>query len=682
MTTTRRTLLTSLLLLACAGTALAGNLDPPAAPTDPASALYTVNDLYNRLTTGAPGVKRTGPFAEPAASPAPTGHTSDELMAVAPSVDNANGAVVTDVVSGKSFWGLRSDGTWGLKVGAMSAQTLNPSSAAVAAGYYAATNLTTVDADLATANIKAGINIFGIAGKSEVVDTSESANPATATQILAGKKAFVNGAAVVGTVTVGGNVTGSNGVLSVPLPDGLYTGGKSATATDANLVNGNIRSGVTIFGVAGNPNVVNTSSGTAVASDLMAGKKAWVAGTEVNGTLAAQTLSPTSTVVPAGVYAATNLATVDPDLATTNIRAGVSIFGLAGNTNVVNTSTGTAVAADLMSGKKAWVAGTEVTGSLATQTLNPTSTTVPAGFYAATSLATVDPDLAMANIRAGVNVFGVVGKTEVVDTTEAANPALATQILVGKKAFVNGAAVVGTVPVGANVTGANGVLSITLPDGLYFGGKTATAGDANLVGGNIKNGTSIFGIAGSYTGAASVPAAILITGQTLCYDAGGGLIDCPGSGQDGTWHKGVVVDPRFTNNLNGTVTDNATGLIWLKNANCFGPQAWSTALLLANTMGNGACSLSDGSSGGQWRLPNVKELQSLIDYSSFGPTLPAGHPFINVRSVPPQEASWYWSSTNVAINTAFAWVVNLYEASVYQGDKNNPYYIWPVRGGQ
>lgn len=68
---------------------------------------------------------------------------------------------------------------------------------------------------------------------------------------------------------------------------------------------------------------------------------------------------------------------------------------------------------------------------------------------------------------------------------------------------------------------------------------------------------------------------------------------------------------RFTDNGNGTVTDSITGLIWLKNANCFNLQVWNAALSLANGLANGTCSLTDGSTAGQWRLPNRSELQSL-----------------------------------------------------------------------
>jgi hypothetical protein len=57
------------------------------------------------------------------------------------------------------------------------------------------------------------------------------------------------------------------------------------------------------------------------------------------------------------------------------------------------------------------------------------------------------------------------------------------------------------------------------------------------------------------------------TGQTLCYDTLGVIINCSGTAQDGAMQKGVgLPTPRFTDNTNGTITDNLTGLIWLQNA--------------------------------------------------------------------------------------------------------------------
>jgi hypothetical protein len=60
-----------------------------------------------------------------------------------------------------------------------------------------------------------------------------------------------------------------------------------------------------------------------------------------------------------------------------------------------------------------------------------------------------------------------------------------------------------------------------------------------------------------------------------------------------------------------TVTACRTDLIWLKDANCFGEQLWSTAISLANELNDGECGLSDGSVEGDWRLPTKEDLQGL-----------------------------------------------------------------------
>ena len=163
------------------------------------------------------------------------------------------------------------------------------------------------------------------------------------------------------------------------------------------------------------------------------------------------------------------------------------------------------------------------------------------------------------------------------------------------------------------------------------------------------------------------PAPVPKTGQTTSY----------GTGDDGALRKGVAwPSPRFITSTAGIVTDTLTGLIWLQNANCFGARDWSTALSDANGLGSGSCGLSDGSSAGDWRLPNVRELQSLIDYSQYNPALPSDHPFTGVQS------SYYWSSATRAGSTPFAWGVDLYGGDVYGGSKAGTSYVWPVRGGQ
>jgi hypothetical protein len=178
------------------------------------------------------------------------------------------------------------------------------------------------------------------------------------------------------------------------------------------------------------------------------------------------------------------------------------------------------------------------------------------------------------------------------------------------------------------------------------------------------------------------------TGQTDCYGP------CAGSGQDGEYQLGVspAQEPtadsvtgaytvygwggtRFTDNGDGTVSDNLTGLIWLKNADCWDVQTWANALSNANGLASGSCGLTDGSSAGSWRLPNINELHSLIDLTQTNPALPSGHPFINVQS------DDYWSSTYYS-PAIYAWFVYLGAGGVHCDDTSLTLYVWPVRGGE
>ena len=57
--------------------------------------MYSLDDLYNRLTSGAPGSKRSGPFKPPSTGPvAGTMYTLDALMARMPRIDPAAAAHV------------------------------------------------------------------------------------------------------------------------------------------------------------------------------------------------------------------------------------------------------------------------------------------------------------------------------------------------------------------------------------------------------------------------------------------------------------------------------------------------------------------------------------------------------------------------------------------------------------
>jgi hypothetical protein len=195
-------------------------------------------------------------------------------------------------------------------------------------------------------------------------------------------------------------------------------------------------------------------------------------------------------------------------------------------------------------------------------------------------------------------------------------------------------------------------------------GTMATPVDTDLVPENIKQGVNIFGVVGTYP-----------------------LAGVPRIGQSG---YGVAwPNPRFTDNGNGTVTDNLTGLIWTKNANCNGiPVIANNIYLVINYMANGSCGLTDGSVAGQWRLPNIREMQSLVHYDYNNPALPntsgtgkwsAGDPFTNVQS------NCYWTSSRLAPMMTIIWSVNLGQGDLPLKDPTQPTitcYTWPVRGGQ
>jgi len=247
--------------------------------------------------------------------------------------------------------------------------------------------------------------------------------------------------------------------------------------------------------------------------------------------------------------------------------------------------------------------------------------------------------------------------------------------------------VMGKAPVKDDTNGA--ATTDVLKDKTFWGltngewGLRTGAGDDDLTAGNIKKDVVIFGVTGSYEGSGGTyNAAVGKTGQTKCYNASAEITcgDASFPGQDGDHQKGVTTATRFTAS-NGIVTDNLTGLIWLQDANCASAtRDWTTALndvKQLNTEGkinNNDC--GDTNNNTDWRLPNVKELQSLIDFSNTSPALPSSHPFTGVQT------GYYWSSTTHAGNTGIAWDVYLDGGDVGYDNKTYTNDVWPVRGGQ
>ncbi|WP_052360069.1 DUF1566 domain-containing protein [Solidesulfovibrio alcoholivorans] len=161
------------------------------------------------------------------------------------------------------------------------------------------------------------------------------------------------------------------------------------------------------------------------------------------------------------------------------------------------------------------------------------------------------------------------------------------------------------------------------------------------------------------------------TDQTRCHDGSGRETPCPGSGQDAAFpHAAGRHAPRFAAVGTGLVQDTATGLVWPVDAGIAGfPMPWESALAAAARMAADAVlGRTD------WRLPNRRELRSLVSYGQSRPSLPAGHPFENVF------AGWHWTSTTAAPAPGYAWYVHFEGGRMFYGKKDQDCLCWPVAG--
>ena len=153
---------------------------------------------------------------------------------------------------------------------------------------------------------------------------------------------------------------------------------------------------------------------------------------------------------------------------------------------------------------------------------------------------------------------------------------------------------------------------------------------------------------------------------------------------DGTVHHGIRMDghyvrcvrggqnrPDFTDHRDGTVTDNNTFLMWQQEDDDV-PRNWSSAL--------NYCEFLSLAGHSDWRLPNSKELGSIVDTSVYNPAIDAAY-FPNTDS---SEFSGYWSSTSSTDEsyTNFAWYVEFYHGIVSPIDKRVHWSVRCARGGQ
>lgn len=140
-------------------------------------------------------------------------------------------------------------------------------------------------------------------------------------------------------------------------------------------------------------------------------------------------------------------------------------------------------------------------------------------------------------------------------------------------------------------------------------------------------------------------------------------------------------DSQFLDNNNGTVTDRKTGLMWKKcvegvsGSNCDsgspgGFFTWQAALQQPGVIN------SSGFAGyHDWRLPNIKELRSIVEERCYEPA-------INLNLFPNTPSSVVWSGSPHAYDLYYAWVVNFINGNSDNDYRNDVSHVRLVRGGQ
>jgi len=378
----------------------------------------------------------------------------------------------------------------------------------------------------------------------------------------------------------------------------------------------------------------------------------------ITGNISTQTLSSANGTVGAGYYGATTLSAVDTDLIAGNIKSGVTLFGVAGDSNVVNTSSGDAVAGDLLLDKIAWVDGLPATGTMPNKagtsyTPSNVAQTILAGYYNGSGTVATDANLLTDNIKSGITIFGVSGKTEVVDTTEATVPITAETVLTGKKGFVNGSLITGTMSSGYTYGDSN--QAFVLGTATSAGTALKNLWNGTNTPGTFPGGSQALGGVDDYNAnnAAGRPTNSypISTVWTQCVSGNGWCsTDTDNDGND--------------NEAGADAKDNSTGLVWSLPCNgdgCTsfsdsapGAYSWDSSATPGSPAGatgnNGKTASELCSSQTGWSLPHQKQLMQAYIDGSWDKNLGTGLEGVS---------RYYWSATTYSNNTTYAWFTNL-----------------------
>lgn len=179
------------------------------------------------------------------------------------------------------------------------------------------------------------------------------------------------------------------------------------------------------------------------------------------------------------------------------------------------------------------------------------------------------------------------------------------------------------------------------------------------------------------------------TGQTTCWDSSGVLLPCAGTGHDGDFRAGVRL--AYVDNGDGTVTDLATSLMWEKISDDGTIHDKDRTFSWNDAFAVKIATLNSTSFAGHddWRLPNVRELQSIVNYQNMNPAVsPVFHTgCVNdcaATGATPCSCTMadnYWSSSTYVNTLHFAWHVLFNVGFVTANNKGFANHVRAVRGG-
>ncbi len=187
------------------------------------------------------------------------------------------------------------------------------------------------------------------------------------------------------------------------------------------------------------------------------------------------------------------------------------------------------------------------------------------------------------------------------------------------------------------------------------------------------------------------------TNQTECFDSNGNSVGCTRSGQDGAYLNNT---PSYTNNGDRTVTDHISSLMWQDSADIDGDGTIDADDKLTQSEAVSYCENLTQAGYSDWRLPDIKTMYSLIDFSGqdvsgYDDTDTSGlNPFIDTdvfefgygdTTAGERIIDAQWASTSLYVaDTGKMFGVNLadgrikgYDLNFFNGDKT--FYVQCVR---